>query len=829
MTLGRYLAGVALLALTFAPLVFAAVRLRGRLLPDWTGASARLAEAVLGLALLLALAHLLGVIGLLRPLPVAAAAVLCGAMVAWLVPPSRAAERPRTAPRPGRAGLLLAAAGTAVVVGQWAVGTVDALDAGMYGSDTLRYHGPVAARFVQEHGVTGLHFLLNDPTLTFFPFDSELLHALGIVFMGSDVLSPLINLGWLALALLAAWCVGRPHGLGPATLLLAALVLASPALAQSQPGSGDNDIVALALLLASVALLLEWEGRWQPVAVAGLAAGIALGTKLTVFGIVGAITVGLALVVPRAARRAVAGAWLGALLAAGGFWYARNLFTIGNPLPWFGFGPLHLPSPPFLQDPSVAHYLTDTQIWRTVYFPGFHDRFGTVWVVVAALALAGIVLAVVRGANPMHRMLGAVGAIGLVAYAVAPNTAAGPEGFPIFFSATARYAAPALALGLVLLPLVPWLRSLAARAWVQAVLFGLLLATLTEPGRRAARRLARARRARLPRADRRPGVGRHAAARAHEPARRGRPGRPGARTHARRLAGRGRVRARPLRDRVARVRARYRRFSGGAGGQQPPVPPLWNRPLQPRPVPGPPRARWRLQRRARLSRVAPRARRRPLRVRGGHAGQRAVRHLHGQAPSRARLDAQLAGSRRPAARARRRHAVPPHRSVGHFRLSAPGRDPVKRVPRDRRNELIAVSALTLLAFALRLAAIRQGLFGDELLTYNETRGSLDEVFEGLKQSGAEVTPPFYFMLAWVSAKLGGGPELIRLPSLAVRHGGGAGGVRPGTARVRSAGRAARCGARGHRALRALLRERGPRLHDGDVLRGAVHPRPPRGA
>ena len=482
MTLGRYLAGVALLALTFAPLVFAAVRLRGRLLPDWTGASARLAEAVLGLALLLALAHLLGVIGLLRPLPVAAAAVLCGAMVAWLVPPSRAAERPRTAPRPGRAGLLLAAAGTAVVVGQWAVGTVDALDAGMYGSDTLRYHGPVAARFVQEHGVTGLHFLLNDPTLTFFPFDSELLHALGIVFMGSDVLSPLINLGWLALALLAAWCVGRPHGLGPATLLLAALVLASPALAQSQPGSGDNDIVALALLLASVALLLEWEGRWQPVAVAGLAAGIALGTKLTVFGIVGAITVGLALVVPRAARRAVAGAWLGALLAAGGFWYARNLFTIGNPLPWFGFGPLHLPSPPFLQDPSVAHYLTDTQIWRTVYFPGFHDRFGTVWVVVAALALAGIVLAVVRGANPMHRMLGGVGAIGLVAYAVAPNTAAGPEGFPIFFSATARYAAPALALGLVLLPLVPWLRSLAARAWVQAVLFGLLLATLTNQG-----------------------------------------------------------------------------------------------------------------------------------------------------------------------------------------------------------------------------------------------------------------------------------------------------------------------------------------------------------
>ncbi len=481
MTFGRYLAGLVLLALTIAPLVFAAVRLRGRLLPDATGASARLAEAVLGLAMLLFVAHVMGAVGLLRPLPVVVAAMLCGLAVGRLVRARPAGERP-SVPRPGRTGMILAAGGTAVVVGQWAVGTVDALDAGMYGSDTLRYHGPVAARFVQEHGLTGLHFLLNDPTLTFFPFDSELIHALGIMFMGSDVLSPLVNLGWLALALLAAWCVGRPHGLGPATLLLAALVLASPALAQSQPGSGDNDIVALALLLATVALLLEWEGRRQAVALAGLAAGMALGTKLTVFGIVGAITLGLALDAERGDRRALVGTWLAALLATGGFWYLRNLFAIGNPLPWFSFGPLNLPSPPFLQDPSVAHYITDSHIWRTVYIPGFHDRYGTVWVAMAVLALAGIVLAGLRGASPMHRMLGAVGALGLVAYAVAPNTAAGPEDFPIFFSATARYAAPALALGLVLLPLVPWLRSLAARPWVLAVLLGLVLATLTNQG-----------------------------------------------------------------------------------------------------------------------------------------------------------------------------------------------------------------------------------------------------------------------------------------------------------------------------------------------------------
>jgi hypothetical protein len=83
----------------------------------------------------------------------------------------------------------------------------------------------------------------------------------------------------------------------------------------------------------------------------------------------------------------------------------------------------------------------------------------------------------------------------------------------------------------------------------------------------------------------------------------------------------------------------------------------------------------------------------------------------------------------------------------------------------RRTRVLAVAALTLLAFGLRLAAFRQGLFGDELLTYGETRGGLDEVFEGLKRSGAEVTPPLYFILAWASVKLGDAPELIRLPSL----------------------------------------------------------------
>ena len=46
----------------------------------------------------------------------------------------------------------------------------------------------------------------------FYPQNSELVHAVGMVLGGRDFFSVFLNLGWLALALLAAWCIGRPYG-----------------------------------------------------------------------------------------------------------------------------------------------------------------------------------------------------------------------------------------------------------------------------------------------------------------------------------------------------------------------------------------------------------------------------------------------------------------------------------------------------------------------------------------------------------------------------------------------------------------------------------------
>ena len=261
---GEYLLGLALAALALGPVAVAAPAVRGRLLPGWSGAPARLAEAVVFLAIVWAVAQLLGVVGLLERVPLVLGLALAGVGAVWAARRGAASEPgdPPPAPVPGRLAVVAAAVGAALVLAQWGVQVVEVLGHGMTSSDTLSYHGPVAARFFQDGSITSLEFVYSDPIIPFLPFNSELLHAVGMLLIGSDVASPLINMGWLGLALLAAWCVGRPYGLGPASLAATCPFLASPALVTSQAGSAGNDIVAGALMLAAAALLLN--GRWRP-------------------------------------------------------------------------------------------------------------------------------------------------------------------------------------------------------------------------------------------------------------------------------------------------------------------------------------------------------------------------------------------------------------------------------------------------------------------------------------------------------------------------------------------------------------------------------------
>jgi hypothetical protein len=389
--------------------------------------------------------------------------------------------------RLGPGALIVALVATAMLAAEWGTRTVAVLHHGMDTVDTLWYHLPTAARFVQDGSITELHFLAApDPVVVFFPANSVLLHGLGMVFLDNDFLSPLLNLGFLSIALLAGWCIGRPFGMAPVTLTGAAVLLATPGFVATQPGGAYNDIVGVALLLASAALLINADRESNrvgvaEVVVAALAAGLALGTKFTFIAPVAALSVGVIALAPRGMRLRRGGAWGLVVVLAGGFWYVRNLVEAGNPLPGFSFGPLDLPSPPNdTASSTVSHFLFDGYAWQNYFLPGLGKAYGPAWWALVALAATGLVLAVFTGPRRIGRMLGLVGIAALGGYVFSPQFLT-LYGVPYYFVFNLRYVSPALILGLVLLPTVPVVTSGRRGWWVLGAFAFVLLAIQLDP------------------------------------------------------------------------------------------------------------------------------------------------------------------------------------------------------------------------------------------------------------------------------------------------------------------------------------------------------------
>jgi hypothetical protein len=403
----------------------------------------------------------------------------------------------------------------ALVVGHWALTTKNALDRGVFNFDSLWYHLPFAVEMVQGHSVTGMHYVDTVFTNWFYPQNSEVLHAVGMALTGRDVQSLFINYGWLAVVFLAAWCIGRPYQRGSLSVVAVAILLEAHVLVVREPAAGKNDLMAAGLLLAAIAILVTaWHSRadrpesdpdrvgsrrpslpvgW-PIAAAGLAVGLAAGTKVTALAMAGALSVAVVVLAPAGRRWAAVGWWFAPALLSGGFWYLRNLVVAGNPLPAVeSIGPLSLPHPEQLQtarpDFGVAHYLTDTGVWGEYFAPGLHDGFGLLWPLVVGGALLAAFVALLRGRDRIVRAIGGAALFGFVAYLFTPLGAAGAEGAPEAFRINIRYLYGALLAGLVLLPLPRVFDARRRRWWLLGALVAVLVLTdradavVRDPGR----------------------------------------------------------------------------------------------------------------------------------------------------------------------------------------------------------------------------------------------------------------------------------------------------------------------------------------------------------
>jgi Dolichyl-phosphate-mannose-protein mannosyltransferase len=83
----------------------------------------------------------------------------------------------------------------------------------------------------------------------------------------------------------------------------------------------------------------------------------------------------------------------------------------------------------------------------------------------------------------------------------------------------------------------------------------------------------------------------------------------------------------------------------------------------------------------------------------------------------------------------------------------------------RARPEVLVALLTIAVLIVRITQLHQSLFGDEVLAYNEIVGhSLSTVINTVN-TGSESSPPLFFILAWLTSKLGDPSVLIRLPTL----------------------------------------------------------------
>jgi predicted membrane channel-forming protein YqfA (hemolysin III family) len=508
-SLGSYLLGAAQLALVALSLGFSAYGLRRRLMPAWDGAPARLVECIVAVALLTWISEILGIFGLLYAGTLVGACVLLAAVVtlspgggggAGVPRGAEGAQRPSIvgdAAPTGPAGqsawrLLIMVGVVALVVGHWAITTKHALDRGIFNFDSLWYHLPFAADMAQSHSVTGMHHVDTVFTNWFYPQNSELLHADGMLLTGRDTLSLFLNYGWLAVTFLAAWCVGRPYGRGDLSVMAAAILLEAHVLVVREPAAAKNDLMAAALTLAAIAILVAaWHlvrdkgGKGSlplgwPLAVAGLAIGLAAGTKVTALAMAAALSVAVLVLAPRGRKWAAAAWWFVPALLTGGFWYLRNLIIAGNPLPAVeSLGPISLPHPERLQigrpDFSIAHYATDTGVWRHYFVPGLHDAFGALWPLVVGGAILAALLALLKGRDRVVQAVGAVVLFGFLAYLFTPLSAAGADGAPEAFGINLRYVYGAVLGGLVLSPLPRLFDDRRRQRWLLGALLVVLL------------------------------------------------------------------------------------------------------------------------------------------------------------------------------------------------------------------------------------------------------------------------------------------------------------------------------------------------------------------
>ena len=463
---GGYIVGFATLVATVGLASLAGVLVVRRRLGHLRG-SARAAALGLTITAALVFVHLLpGAIGLLYPGVVALlAALLAGGCALLPLSLAGAVDDRRSSDDPPLSWALAFVSVAAVGVGCLAYLRLNGARVPV-AIDALSFHLPGVVRWTQEHGFWQIHQFIPDLAHGNYPNNGDVLSLLAVLPFGDLGLARFVFVPWLALTGLGVFALARELGAPrSAATVFGAAVAGVPVVARSALLGVDPDVVMYATFSAGLLFLARFRrtGSRAELVLAGVGLGLALGTKwygVSAFAVVLVVWAGGRLLERAPLRRVgVDGALLcGVVLLAGGFWMLRNWVLSGNPL----FPVKVAPGGVTIFDAphdvvrarggfTLAHYASDTSVWRTYIWPAFKDGYGFAPFVLVIGTLAAAWLGRARRVVPAL----ALGAAGLaVAYAVTPYSAQGPEGVPVQVSANTRYGVPAMLVAFALCAVV---------------------------------------------------------------------------------------------------------------------------------------------------------------------------------------------------------------------------------------------------------------------------------------------------------------------------------------------------------------------------------------
>ena len=267
---------------------------------------------------------------------------------------------------------------------------------------------------------------------------------------------------------MAAWAIGAVTGRASVATAVVGVVLCLPILVATQGGTARVDIATIALVLSAIAMLLAVPRTPGSVAVAGLALGLAIGAKFALLPLAGTMLVAVAAMLWRRHSWRLSAVWVGGATLTAAYWYVRNWWVTGSPVPavdlrlgGVGFAPLPHDRLALLEDSSLVAHAGDPGFWGNLV-RGLADQFTGSQLVGCGLvlvALAAVVLVARQWPWGVRHAVLAAGLAGCVAYPLAPYSApigSAETSNPIallIVVLNVRYLLPSLVVLLCLLPI----------------------------------------------------------------------------------------------------------------------------------------------------------------------------------------------------------------------------------------------------------------------------------------------------------------------------------------------------------------------------------------